>query len=226
VSRVPRLHVITNDQVLARAGFLDTARRILTSGKRAIALHIRGHGTSAAVIHSFARELLDTRQPPSMVFVNDRADVALAVEADGLQLGARSLPVAMVRRWLDDRRRLPGRGRPVIGYSAHSAVEAKAAIRDGADLVLAGTIWPSATHPGSRPAGPALIEATARGSTRPVLAIGGVRPDRVAAACNAGAWGVAVLGHVWNGSWPEDPQRACAELLDALDQADPTTDLD
>jgi thiamine-phosphate diphosphorylase len=198
VKAVARLHIVTNDEVLARAGFLESAVGLLHTGNGRVALHVRGHATAASCLFATTHAIVAACPPSATVIVNDRVDVALSTGARGVQLGARSLPVASVRAWMDHHDSADAGSGRLLGFSAHDVEAAVRAKVDGADFVVAGSIWASATHPGASPAGPGLIAAIRARVTRPILAIGGVRPDRVAAAILAGAHGVAVLGHVWD----------------------------
>ncbi|HEX6693976.1 MAG TPA: thiamine phosphate synthase, partial [Longimicrobiales bacterium] len=133
-------------------------------------------------------------------------DVALASGADGVQLGRDAVPVDAARNVA----RRAGR-RLRIGTSVHSAAEAAQAAADGADLVILGTIWGSASHPGRQGSGVALVAEAAAVCPVPVYAIGGVTPQRAAVALNAGAYGVAVLTGVW------DKPDAAAEAMSFLE---------
>ena len=148
-----------------------------------------------------ARALLHAAiERDSWVMVNDRADVALAA-ADGVQVGARGLLPA-------DARRVMGEDR-MVGVSVHSVEEARAALAGAPDFLLAGTIWPTPSHPGRPGAGVGLIREIAALGV-PVIAIGGVTPGRAAEARDAGAAGVAVLRGVWDAP---DPAAAVREYL-------------
>ncbi|HEX6135064.1 MAG TPA: thiamine phosphate synthase [Longimicrobiales bacterium] len=187
---MPRLHLITDDDVLAAADFLETAGRVLQCCGRGAALHLRGHRTSGARLHALGEQLeAATLRAGAWLIVNDRIDVARAVRANGVQLGERSLPVA-------DARALLGAGAR-IGCSVHGAAEALQAETDGADFVVLGTIYRSASHPDGAVAGVQLVRRTAGRTTLPVIAIGGITPARAAEVAAAGAAGIAVLGGVW-----------------------------
>jgi len=224
VKEVPRLHIVTNDEVLARPGFVGSAIGLLEGGAGRVALHVRGHATTASTLFATTLAVLAASPAFALVIVNDRVDIALAAGAHGVQLGVRSPPVARVRAWLDGRDPKGGGAHRLIGFSAHDVEAAIRATDEGADYVIAGSIWASGTHAGAAPAGPALIEAISRRVRQAVIAIGGVRPDRVAEALRAGAHGVAVVGHVWNGDGPAFAANACRELLAALDEADSNMD--
>lgn len=101
----------------------------------------------------------------------------------------------------------------MIGCSTHGAAEATSAALNGADFVVVGTIWSTPSHPGREGAGLARIRASVEDASSPVVAIGGVTPDRARQARDAGAWGVAVIRGVWES---QDPAAAAGEYLDAL----------
>jgi thiamine-phosphate diphosphorylase len=134
----------------------------------------------------------------------------MAVRAGGVQLGARSLPVTEARRLLGAGAR--------IGYSAHGALEAAEAAVDGADFVLMGTIYGSASHPATRPAGIDGLRRCVERAGVPVVAIGGITPDRLTPVAAAGAAAAAVLGGVWR---ERDPVAAAAAYLAAAHRAWP-----
>lgn len=206
---LPRLHVVTDDEVLADAGFAERAEAVLAACGPAVALHLRGHGTSAALRHALGMRLAAAAlRTGAWLLVNDRIDIAMTVRANGVQLGAASLSVP-------DARRLLGAGAR-IGYSAHGVAECAQAAADGADWVVVGTIWGSASHPDRAPAGTELLRECAAHTPRPVIAIGGVTPERVAEAADAGAEGVAVLGGIWTAA---DAGVAAGQYVAALEAA-------
>ena len=149
-----------------------------------------------------------TRRHGARLLVNDRADVALAAEADGVQRTHDSLPVAAMRSVGP---------RLLIGASVHSLDEGRAAEAAGADFLVFGPIYDT---PAKRPYGPpqgleALRRVTAA-VTRPVLAIGGITPARVREVLAAGAAGVGVISAILAAKRPDDATRA---FLDALGRA-------
>jgi thiamine-phosphate pyrophosphorylase len=96
--------------------------------------------------------------------------------------------------------------------SVHSLGEAEAAVAAGADGLVVGTIWPTASHPGREATGLSLV-ARAAALGRPVIAIGGVTPERAREARRAGAWGVAAIGALWQA---KDRYAATMALLDGV----------
>jgi thiamine-phosphate pyrophosphorylase len=202
---VPRLHLVTDDRVLAAPGFDERATALLEAHGPALALHLRGHGTRGRELFALAAALAGRAATTgSVLLVNDRVDVALAAGC-GAQVGRRSIPVPCARTLL-------GAG-AVLGYSAHGSREARAAVDDGADVILLGTIWPTPSHSGVSGAGLELVAEVAASLAAPVIAIGGVTPARAREAVEAGAHGVAVLGGVWDAA---EPVSAAARYLEYM----------
>jgi thiamine-phosphate diphosphorylase len=165
---------------------------------------------TARVTLDTARALLEAvADYDGIVIVNDRTDVAIAAGAAGVQLGVRSIPVAAARAWAQ--RSLS------IGYSAHSVGEAEQAVTDGADYVVLGTIWPSASHPGECSAGVSMLAEAAGHMNAPLYAIGGVTPARAREAVLAGAHGAAVISGVWDHA---DPAAAALEYVQAMQEVE------
>jgi thiamine-phosphate diphosphorylase len=204
-----RLHLVTDDAVLRAVDFRARAQAVLAAHGPAIALHVRGHGLAAAELFGIVEDLAFAGDAAGAeILVNDRVDIALAAGTDGVQLGRRSLPVGAARGLLGVD--------AWIGYSAHEAEEAAQAAADGADFILIGTVYETASHPGRAPAGTALVRAAVAAvapADVPILAIGGVTPERVGELLEAGAYGVAALGGVWHTA---DPVAAAARYLAAL----------
>lgn len=157
---------------------------------------------------ALARLVAHLSVPPLRVVVNDRVDAALAAGAFGVQLGERSLAVSRVRALVGGRLR--------IGRSVHDASGAARASADGADWLLFGHVFPTASKPGRAPAGRAGLESACRAATCPVLAIGGITAATAGAAIAAGARGVAVIGAV---AAAPDPAAAVTALVRELREA-------
>ena len=144
----------------------------------------------------------------ALLIVNDRVDVALAVGADAVQRTSTSLPIQDIRAIADKRLR--------IGVSTHSLDDAVEAELKGADWVVFGPVYDT---PSKRPYGPpqglerlARVAATVR---LPVVAIGGITPERVREVMAAGARGVAVISAIIAAESPGDATR---HFLDAVDR--------
>ena len=197
---LPRLHAFTDAGVLGAADFGVRAAAIAAAGP-AVALHARDRGGSGARLAAAASRLTALARPPeAAVFVNGRPDVAAAVHAQGVQLSAGDLAPLDARRLLQH---------GWIGRSVHSLAEARTALAEGADFLVAGTIYETPTHPGRPAAGVQLIcELTSLGC--PVIAIGGVTAARTPELKAAGAYGVAAIRALW---LADDPAAATLALL-------------
>jgi thiamine-phosphate pyrophosphorylase len=141
-----------------------------------------------------------------MLVVNDRVDVALAVGADGVQRTQTSLAVGDIRAVAGRRLR--------IGVSVHSLEDAVDAELKGADWVTYGPIYdtPSKRRYGA-PQGLERLATVARGLRIPVVAIGGITPERVKEVRQAGARGVAVISAILAADSPADVTRRFREAL-------------
>jgi len=197
---LPRLHAITDERIARRADLDDVARALAGAGGANLALHARGRALSGLEHYDLAFHLSNV---PSVLFVNDRLDIAIALKAHGVQLGTGSLPVSAARQldatWW-------------IGKSVHDFAEAEAAKALGADYLLAGPVYATATHPDRPPLGP---ETLARITTLglPVIAIGGIGPGQAREVKAAGAYGAAAIRALWDAADPADAVRQMLKEL-------------
>lgn len=204
---LPRLFLVTSDEVVADSAFLERAAAALAAGGPDCALQLRAHGATGGRLYQAARLLKAAVQDSGgSLWLNDRLDVALAVAADGVQLGGRSLQVEVARRLLGSSY--------WIGASVHDPAAARESLRRGADIAVLGNVYATTSHPERPPLG---LEALRRAAVdRPIVAIGGITPERVEEVVEVGAWGVAVLSGVWGA---EDVVGAVASYRQALASA-------
>jgi thiamine-phosphate diphosphorylase len=200
VRPLPRVHAFTDAHILALPEFGILAAAIAAAGS-SVALHARARGATGAQLSAAASRLMSLARPPeASVFVSGRPDIAAALGAHGTQLRHDDLSPA------DARRLLP---RGWIGRSVHSKEEATVAVAEGADFLVVGNIYQTESHPGRPPAGLDLVrQAVALG--RPVIAIGGITPERAGEAKAAGAYGVAAIQALWKAA---DPAAATLAML-------------
>jgi thiamine-phosphate pyrophosphorylase len=199
---------LVTDRAQVAGTLAEAVETCLGAGLKAVQL--REKDLAARELLSMAVALREsTRRHGAKLLVNDRADVAIAVGADGVQRSGTSLPVAALRAISP-----PGF---LIGASVHSLAEARAAEPEGADFLLFGPVYdtPSKREYGA-PQGLSALERAASAVRLPVFAVGGVTPARVAELVRAGASGVAVIGAVLGAARPADAVKA---LLDALGRA-------
>ncbi|HLB10424.1 MAG TPA: thiamine phosphate synthase [Gemmatimonadaceae bacterium] len=205
---VPVIHAVTDDLILAHPEFTTRARGVMHALGPRGAVHLRARYLTAAQIYALALALGDAQESTGCwLVVNERLDVALAARTHAAQLTTRSLTVADARLVAGE---LP------LGASVHSAVEALVAQRDGADWVVAGHVFPTASHSGMPGRGAELVAAVAATTTLPCIAIGGVRPANVGALRDAGAYGVAAITGIWGAASAE---AAASDYLSHYDGA-------
>lgn len=198
---LPRLHALTDARVLAHEELGRRAAAIAAAGS-AVALHARDRTATAAALTAVARRFVALAAPAeAAVIVSGRPDVAAATGAQGVQLAETDLRPADARRVLRH---------GWIGRSVHSPDEARAAQDEGADYLVYGNVFATATHPGRAAAGLDALAAICAGPL-PVIAIGGVTPENVAAVRAAGAWGAAAIRALWDA---DDPYAAARAMLE------------
>lgn len=134
-----------------------------------------------------AREIRQlSRTASSLFIVNDRVDIALAAQADGVHLGQEDLP-------LDIARKLMGK-KKIIGISTHDLAQAQEAERGGADYIGFGPIFGTSTkETGYLPRGPAMLKEIRQAVKIPIVAIGGITEDNVSQVWEAGADSAAII---------------------------------
>ncbi len=189
-------------------GFERLVESLLEAGVRM--LQIRDKDLPVPVLAERARaavEIARRRHPDgrAIVVVNDRADVAVAVGADGVHTGADDLPLAMVRRVIGPR--------ALLGRTAHDLAEARAAVLDGADCLGVGPCFPSHTKSFAAYAPPEFLTAVASEIALPAFAIGGITLERIDEIVALGYSRAAVASAVTGAA---DPGAAAAALIERL----------
>ena len=195
--------LVISDRSQARRPLIEVAEAVFAGGGRWFSL--REKDLPAGERRALLMALVELAHRFGAV-VTAHEDVGAVVKtgADGVHLPGGGDPRAA-------RKRLPS---ALIGVSAHSARDAAAALRAGADYVTVSPVFPTASKPGY---GPALgLDGLARmvmAAPGPVLALGGVTPDKAALCRAAGAGGIAVMGEVMRA---DDPRATVAQLIRAF----------
>ena len=181
------LYVIIDPEVVGGRDEVEIARAAIEGGARLIQL--RDKRWEKGLQLPVARHLAHICRQAGLPFiVNDHVDLALAVEADGVHVGQKDLPVSIVRRLL---------GREmIIGCSTNNSEEALQAQRDGADYVSVGRLFQTGSKLDTRPATTETIRAVKAAVSLPVCAIGGISEENIDEVLAAGADMAAVIAAV------------------------------
>ncbi len=187
------LYLITDRHQTAGRPLLEVLEAALSGGVRAVQL--REKDLPTAELYDLAWELRAlTARFDARLFINDRIDVALAVEADGVHLGKSSLPVTAARRIAPEL---------LIGYSSHGVGEAAAALAKGADFVTFGPVFPTPSKAAyGEPLGLAELARACETLTGPVFALGGVAPKNLKQVTGAGCYRVALISAILAAAGP------------------------
>jgi len=203
----PTLYVILDRTVATGRDLGELLDAVIAGGARMVQL--REKTWPSGQLLPLAQRLRARCREAGVTFVmNDRVDLAVALEADGVHLGQDDLPPRHARALL--------RSGMILGVSTHSVEQARRAQADGADYVAVGAMFPTGTKPDFELVGPALVRAVRPEIRVPLVGIGGITPDNVGQVISAGADGVAVISAVCAAP---DPRAASAHFFDAIRRA-------
>ncbi len=199
------LYLVTDRNQTGGRDLLWVLERALEGGVRAVQLREKGLGGRELFILAEKTKRLCERYQANL-FVNDRVDVALGVDADGVHLGGDSLPVRAARELLGAEK--------LIGVSTHSIDEASEAEQEKADFILFGPVYFTASKAAyGEPQGLGRLKKVVEKISLPVYAIGGVKVGNIAEVKETGVRGIALISAVLSAS---DPRAATRRILETL----------
>lgn len=210
------LYVILDRRVTNGRSLLEVAQAAVRGGATVLQLREKQQPTTRDYIR-VAQELRAWARAAHVPFIiNDRVDVALEVDADGVHLGPDDLSLETARRIL-------GHGR-VIGVSAGTVDEAREAERGGADYIGVGAVYSTASKADAgEPIGVNGFGAIARSVRIPAVAIGGIRSENAASLITAGAAGVAIISAIISAPDVEHAARGVSEQIRLARSAAPAS---
>ncbi len=200
------LYVLT-DRRLSGRSHEEQVDQAIRGG--ATAIQLREKALPAREVVEIGKRVAAICRASGVLFIiNDRADVAVACEADGVHVGQDDLPVTAARQ-------IMGSGK-IVGTSAGTVDEAVHAQEEGADYLGVGSVFSTSTKPDAGAAiGVGEFERIARGVRIPVVGIGGITADNIAEVIRAGAAGVAVIAAVVGEQDIAEAARRLRERIDA-----------
>jgi thiamine-phosphate pyrophosphorylase len=199
------LYVVTDRTQTRGRDLLWVLEQALEGGVNAVQLREKNlGGRDLFDLAERARRLCERYR--ASLFINDRIDVARAVDAAGVQLGKTSLPIGTARTLLGPEK--------LIGASIHSLKELTEAQTDGADFVLFGPVYftPSKASFGA-PQGLAALQNIVENSALPVYAIGGITGENTTAVRNLGVRGIALIAAIISAENPKQTAQSIVRLL-------------
>jgi thiamine-phosphate pyrophosphorylase len=196
------LYLVTDRNQTGGRDLLWVLAQALDGGVKAIQL--REKDLSGRDLFSLAEKVAKLCQAyNAALFINDRIDVALAVDAAGVQLSQTSLPIVTTRALLGPQK--------IIGASTHSLQEAREAEQNGADFVLFGPVYFTTLKAGyGTPQGLPALKTIVDNISLPVYAIGGIKPENIESTNKLGVRGVALISAIVSA---ESPKEAAQKML-------------
>ena len=198
-----RLYILITESLCKRP-WLRVAEQAIDGG--ADCIQLREKDLESGELLRRARELVQLCRPRNVItIINDRPDIALLADADGVHVGQTDLPAREVRKLLGAKR--------ILGVSTHNLEQAKQAVRDGADYIGVGPFFKSTTKPRDFVAGPAVAREIAEKISIPAVAIAGITEQNVDEVLATGIKAIAVSSAI---CCAEDPRAAAARLREKL----------
>jgi len=198
------LYAILDPRFLRGRDLVEVARALVRGG--ATCLQLRDKEASSRDLYEEARLLKASLRSLGILFiVNDRLDIVLAVDADGVHLGEEDIPISEARRIL-------GKGK-ILGASADTVEAATRAAREGADYIGFGAIFPTETKQDAQVSGLALLSRVKQAVSIPVVAIGGIKRTNALEVLRAGADGLAIISDLLEAEDVETRAREFSTLV-------------
>lgn len=207
MKQIGKLHILTDTVLQSRFSHMEITRLAIAGGADTIQYRQKSGSTREMI--EIARNMKQLCSEAGVTFiVNDRLDVAIAAEADGVHLGQDDFPIPMARELL-------GEGR-IIGGSAATLDEARKCLSEGAEYVGFGPVYPTSSKDDAGPvSGIDILKQVVEIIPLPIIAIGGVGAENIPDVMRAGAHGIAVISAV---CCQDDPEEATRALYQALNK--------
>lgn len=205
MKKIGRLHILTDIVLQNRFSHIDLTNLAIAGGADTIQFRQKTGST---------REMIETAQRMKEIcakagvafIVNDRMDVAIASEADGVHLGQDDFPAPLARKLLGDDK--------IIGGSASTIEEARKCLSDSVDYIGFGPVYPTTSKDDAGPvSGLTILSQIVKEIPLPIIAIGGVIAENTPQVMETGAHGIAVISAVCCQDNPEEATRMLSRAL-------------
>ncbi len=185
----PRFYVVLDEKYISRIEIERFIKSLEAAGAGLLQLRIKSF-TDREYYRLAVRIRRLVNSKKIKFIINDRLDIALATDADGVHLGQSDLPLTKVRAMAHHL---------IIGQSVDNLSEARRAEKEGADYIAIGSIYPTPTKPDAVLIGLDMLRKVSKSVNIPVIAIGGINLSRVRSVFKYGADGIAVASAIFEG---------------------------
>ena len=205
MEQIGRLHLLTDIVLQSRFSHIELTRLAIAGGADTIQFRQKIGSTREMI--EVGRQIKRLCEEADVEFiVNDRLDIAIATDADGVHLGQDDFPIPLARQLLGESR--------IIGGSAATMEEARKCLSEGADYVGFGPVYPTSSKEDAGPvSGIDLLREVVEAIPLPIIAIGGITAENIPEVVRGGAHGIAMISAV---CCQEDPEEATRLLHQAL----------
>lgn len=206
MKKIGKLHVLTDTDLQNSFSHIELAELAIAGGADTIQFRQKSGETLQLIRVAEQIQALCKRAGAHFI-VNDRVDVAIASQADGVHLGQGDFPIPLARKLLGEH--------AIIGGSAGNEEEARKCLLEGADYIGFGPVYPTSSKEDAGPAsGLELLSQVVQKIPRPIIAIGGINKDNILLVKKTGAYGIAVISAVCCEKDPEEATRRLLRLLE------------
>jgi thiamine-phosphate pyrophosphorylase len=180
-----RGYYFITDSSLTKKGIISDVEAAVMAGAKVV--QYRNKAASSRQLYEEAFRIMKSC-PNSIFLINDRVDIALAVDADGVHLGQDDMPILAARRLL---------GKKIIGITVHTLDQVKEAVKAGANYLAVSPVFSTSTkHDAGAPVGVEFIKKVKETVSVPVIAIGGIDLTNAQSVIDAGADGLCAVSAV------------------------------
>ncbi len=199
------LYLVTDRELAGNRSVIQVVETAIRGGVNIVQYREKSASTRQMIAE--AQSLLDICHRYAVpLIINDRVDVALAIDADGVHVGQEDMPAELVRKILGSDK--------IIGVSVESTAQVETAVAAGADYVASSPVYTTATKPDAVHAlGISGVKTLAQASPLPLIAIGGLNAANCAEVVRAGADSIAVVSAIMAADNPEEAARLLSRLI-------------
>jgi thiamine-phosphate pyrophosphorylase len=208
MKKIGRFHVLTDTVLQSRFSHTELAELAISGGADVIQFRQKS-GSTREMIGATVQVKEVCRKTGVTFIVNDRLDIALASQSDGIHLGQEDFPIPLARKILGQE--------VIIGGSASTLDEARQCLRDGADYIGFGPVFSTTSKADAAPvSGLELLKQVVNEIPLPIIAIGGISGENIPLVMQTGAYGIAVISAV---CCQKDPYEASLILRSLLESS-------